>query len=233
MNARAPGTLRTVVRTLVPESGEDLADRVAAKIALLPRRADRAELERLLGLFELGVVNLLLAGIPRAFTGMGEDERARYLRGWATSRLALRRKAFQALKRLTAVVHYTATKRDGTNPAWQELRYPGPLGPPPDTPKPITPLAIQRETTIDCDVVVIGSGAGGGVVAAELAAAGKDVVVLEKGGYANEADFTHREGEALERMYDASGLLATQDLGLVILQGSTLEIGRASCRERV
>src|SRR5207245_140969 len=84
------------------------------------------------------------------------------------------------------------------------------------------PLAIRTDATLDCDVVVIGSGAGGGVVAAELTAAGKDVIVLEKGGYRNEADFTHQEGEALETMYDAGGLLATSDLGFVVLQGSTL-----------
>jgi len=45
---------------------------------------------------------------------------------------------------------------------------------------------------------------------------------LEKGGYRNEADFTHQEGDALETMYDAGGLLATSDLGLVVLQGATL-----------
>ena len=67
-----------------------------------------------------------------------------------------------------------------------------------------------------------GNGAGGGVVAGELTAAGRDVIVLEKGGYRTEADFTHQEGEALETLYDAGGLLATRDLGLVVLQGSTL-----------
>src|SRR5206468_12044769 len=96
------------------------------------------------------------------------------------------------------------------------------LGPPPNTPKPIRPFAITADTTLSCDVVVVGSGAGGGVVAAELTAAGKDVIVLEKGGYHNEADFTHRERDALGTMDDAGGLLATNDLGLVVLPGSTL-----------
>ncbi|HEV8511426.1 MAG TPA: GMC family oxidoreductase [Gemmatimonadales bacterium] len=127
-----------------------------------------------------------------------------------------RRKAFQALKRLVTVTHYT------TPGAARAIGYPGPLGPPPNTPKPIRPLAITADTTLSCDVVIVGSGAGGGVVAAELAAAGKDVIVLEKGDYRNEADFTHQEGDALETMYDAGGLLATRDLGLVVLQGATL-----------
>src|SRR5439155_14387134 len=92
----------------------------------------------------------------------------------------------------------------------------------PNKAKPIRPVTIRTDATLHCDVVVIGSGAGGGVVAAELTAAGKDVIVLEKGGYRNEADFTHLEGDALETMYDAGGLLATSDLGLVVLQGATL-----------
>jgi len=167
-------------------------------------------------------VNLVLAGVAKSFSAMSVAERERYLRGWAESRLGLRRKAFQALKRLAAVLAYTATDAGGGNPAWKELKYPGPLGPPPAEPRQIRPLAVTADTTLTCDVVVIGSGAGGGVVAGELAARGKDVVVLEKGDYLNEADFTQREGEMLSRLYMDQGLAGTDDLGLVILAGSCL-----------
>jgi choline dehydrogenase-like flavoprotein len=218
LTPRALAALRAVAATLVPEGAADLAERVAEKVAALPRPADRAELDLLLRLFESRVANLLLAGTARPFSALPPAGRERYLRAWAASRLGPRRKAFQALKRLVTVTHYT------TPGAARTLGYPGPLGPPPDTPKPIRPLAIQggADTSLTCDVVIVGSGAGGAVVAAELAAAGRDVVVLEKGGYRNEADFTHEEGAALERLYDGSGLLATRDLGFVILQGATL-----------
>lgn len=216
LSSAARNVLRSVAATLVPDGAADLGERVANKIAALPRAPDRAELDRLLRLLDSRTVNFLLSGIPRSFTRMSPVERERCLRGWAMSRIPQRRKAFQALKRLTTVTHYT------TPGAARALGYPGPLGPPPNTAKPIRPLAITGRTTLDCDVVIVGSGAGGSVVAAELAAAGKDVIVLEKGGYRNEADFTHEEGDALETMYDAGGLLATRDLGLVVLQGSTL-----------
>ena len=208
--------LRAVAATLASDGAADLGDRVAAKIAALPRRSDREELDLLLRWLDSQVLNLLLTGIPLPFTRMSPAQRERCLRGWATSCIGQRRKAFQALKRLTTVTHYT------TPGVARAIGYPGPLGPPPNTAKAIRPLAITGRTLLECDVVVVGSGAGGGVVAAELAAAGKDVIVLEKGGYRNEADFTHVEGEALETMYDAGGLLATRDLGLVVLQGATL-----------
>lgn len=208
--------LRAVAAAIVPDGAPDLGDRVGDKIATLPRAADRAELDRLLRLLESSTLNLLLSGVPVPFTKMSAARRERCLRGWATSWIPLRRKAFQALKRLTTVTHYT------TPGVARAIGYPGPLGPPPNTGKTIHPLSISGRTILDCDVVVVGSGAGGSVVAAELAAQGKDVVVLERGGYRNEADFTHEEGEALETMYDAGGLLATRDLGLVVLQGATL-----------
>ena len=208
-----------MAETLVPGAeAAGLADRMALAIGRLPREADRAELVQLLGLLESRAANLALAGVPRRFSALSLPERERFLRGWATSWLPLKRKAFQALKRLAAFLYYTA---DGSG-AWERIGYPGPLGPPPARPKPIRPLAVTSDTSLDCDVVVIGSGAGGGVVAGRLAAAGKSVVVLEKGGYLNEADFTHREAESLERLYDARGMLTTEDLGILILQGSCL-----------
>ena len=61
--------------------------------------------------------------------------------------------------------------------------------PPPPSGTVIPGNQIVRDTVIHCDVVVVGSGAGGAVTAAELAEGGLDVVVLEEGGHHRTEDF--------------------------------------------
>jgi choline dehydrogenase-like flavoprotein len=51
------------------------------------------------------------------------------------------------------------------------------------------------------DVVVVGSGAGGGVVAGELAQRGRRVVLLEAGSHRTAADFTRWEAHAAHDMW--------------------------------
>ncbi|KAG9150504.1 hypothetical protein Leryth_010880 [Lithospermum erythrorhizon] len=80
----------------------------------------------------------------------------------------------------------------------------------------------QPSFTIKCDVVVVGSGCGGGVVAGTLAKAGYKVLVLEKGSYLARNNLTLLEGDAMNKMYLGNGLLATKDMDVVMLAGSTV-----------
>ncbi len=50
-------------------------------------------------------------------------------------------------------------------------------------------LGVERDETIDADVCIVGSGAGGGVVAKELAERGLSVVVLEEGSWFDKDDY--------------------------------------------
>src|SRR5690606_942253 len=62
-------------------------------------------------------------------------------------------------------------------------------------------------------------GAGGAVAAAELAAAGLDVVVLEQGPHWTRHDFTQREDEMLPRLFEEAGMRQTVDGAVTVLQG--------------
>ena len=53
----------------------------------------------------------------------------------------------------------------------------------------------------DFDVIVIGSGAGGGVIAGELAQAGIDVLLFEVGPHLTSADFKRWEAKATQQMF--------------------------------
>ncbi|HLV60169.1 MAG TPA: GMC family oxidoreductase [Fredinandcohnia sp.] len=78
---------------------------------------------------------------------------------------------------------------------------------------------LDDDLDLVCDVCVIGSGAGGAVVAARLAAMGLEVVILEEGPYRDRRSFRMDEGEAYRTLYQDRGLRATQDLSITILQG--------------
>jgi choline dehydrogenase-like flavoprotein len=49
------------------------------------------------------------------------------------------------------------------------------------------------DTTLEADVCIVGSGAGGGVLAGVLSERGLKAVVLEAGGYFDDADFNQLE----------------------------------------
>lgn len=163
-----------------------------------------------------------LTGYFRPFAELPFADREKTLQRWAVSPLPQLRLAFQALKRLTGVLFYGAEDATGRNPNWATIQYPGAPFSAPSTPPIIPTITLEQDTTLTCDVVVIGSGAGGGVVAGELARAGKDVIVLEKGGYYHEADFDGREYASYEKLYENQGALATRDLSVTVLAGATL-----------
>src|SRR5437588_6958466 len=182
----------------------------------------QTQFHQLMSLMASPVSSLLLAGCAKPFIDLSQERREKYLFSMANSPMAALRRGFQTLKRLSGFIYFSVSNDQGVNPNWEVLDYPAPAPPPSDAPQPITPLAISRDTTLEADAVVVGSGAGGGVVAGELALAGKSVIVLEKGGYNNEANFTLQEAQATPELYLKRGTLTTQDLGVVVLAGSTL-----------
>src|SRR5205814_543031 len=108
-------------------------------------------------------------------------------------------------------------------PLFAAAGYPGALGPPAEaSPPAIVPLRIAADTQLECDVCVVGSGAGGGTAAAVLAGAGLDVVVLEAGEHYEDGDFDGDERTGLARLYVEGGAAATHDKSVGLLAGRCL-----------
>ena len=208
--ALAAGVLGPAFDPAVPGRMLELLGRTAS-------RRDRDRLLAVLGALDWRAGALALTGRPAPLSARPAAAAEAVVRGWAASRLPPRRRLAAAVGPLALLAAYA-----WPGPARDATGYPGPLGPAPDLPRRLSPLRPDGDTELACDVVVVGSGAGGGVVAAELARAGLDVVVLEKGGYAAERDFSHEEGAAYRDLYLYGLTLTTDDLGCRIVAGSTL-----------
>src|SRR5207245_5549500 len=188
----------------------------------LPPEADRGRLRLIVGVLGRRSGTFLLTGRPVPFHRWPREQRVRVMSSWSTSRITFRRQLFQMFKRLSLLAFLGDTEDDGSHPVWPEIGYPGPVSAPPPMPKAIRTTTLDGDTTLSCDAVVVGSGAGGGVVAAELSAAGKDVIVLEEGGYDNEADFDQLELAMMRKLYYQGGFAATADAAIALIAGGCL-----------
>ena len=81
---------------------------------------------------------------------------------------------------------------------------------------------IQNDIVRNVDVCVIGSGAAGAIIAQKLSAAGKSVVLLEKGGYYDGESMNQRESDMISLLWKNSGANFTSNLKIAIAQGSCL-----------
>jgi choline dehydrogenase-like flavoprotein len=128
-----------------------------------------------------------------------------------------------ALTGITLFLYYGAPDpQTGINPNWKTFGYAGPLATPPDVPKEIRPLVPADGDTLEADVCIVGSGAGGGVIAGTLASQGLKVVVLEAAGYYNESDFAQLELKAFQELYWRGGPTPTADGNISLQAGTTL-----------
>ncbi|HET7700522.1 MAG TPA: GMC family oxidoreductase [Candidatus Limnocylindria bacterium] len=193
-------------------------ERLRREVSALGRPAFVRELDQLLDTIESPLLNLALGCGPVRFSALTQPAREDYLRRWATSPIALKRRAFQVMKRLILLYTYGAE----TSPYARAMGF---VAPPLDEPAPPSALrfrALGPGETVDADVCVIGSGAGGAVVAAELARSGRRVIVLERARPRAEPAFVGHELDGYAGLFYDRGIAATADRAIALLAGSAL-----------
>ncbi len=221
-------TLATAFATLAPQAPADAERRARLAAETLDAVADPDDLRLLklaVGSLEIPPALLATAGRWGRFSSLDPAGREAVLAAWSRHPLGRIRSAFAVIKRLGLFLAYADPGPDGAgNPSWSRMGYvpPAPVAAPPPSIAPLGVAGGDGVVTLEADVVVVGSGAGGGLVAARLAEAGRSVLVVEAGPYLPEADMPVHEADGMARLYLDRGTTASHDLGITILAGAGL-----------
>jgi choline dehydrogenase-like flavoprotein len=204
----------------------DIAEEILSVIESMPLEVQE-EFKQVLDLFDNTLFLGFTVGQFSSFKRLSSEKREIVLQKFSQHFLPPLRQIFNALKKMTAFIYYGTSFDDKDNPNWKALKY--------EIPKinaknyedisaenTIKPIEIYKDADLECDVLIIGSGSGGGVVAGELATAGYNVIVVEKGIYRHYSKFDNREAESVASLYDSKGLLATKDSSITVFAGSNL-----------
>ena len=204
-------TLSTFAETLIPPGGPiafsasevAVAERLDAAMVAWDRSARKMFL-RFLALLEWSSV---FSRHLRGFSKLKPAARAAYLEKAMHSKVLARRGVIDLVK-------FYVLNQWASTPRIEEslgFTYSCVSSDPPrngDRMEVLSYPQVSRDHTEECDVVVIGSGAGGAVVAKELAELGHSVVVVEEGSYFTRQDMTGPPFERFQRFYRRQGLTA-------------------------
>ena len=155
---------------------------------------------------------------PRRFSRLSRERRAARLVKLAASG-RLRRDLALLLKTLSCIAYARDPGVQATLGVSSRCERANGAAPDPPPAPPLRPDALVPPDGVErCDVVVVGSGAGGAAAARTLAERGLDVVVVEEGDYHDARDYETDPLAALPMLY--------RDGGLTFAEGSR----RAPCR---
>jgi len=185
---------------VLPRGDAAAADRLARLIGSFDSRSLR-HYQKLLGLLD----GLALARTGRRFAKLDAERRAALIWSLHSGNDPVRRALFLALTYPVKIAFFDDLG------VYQSLgcAYEKPVA-------AEKPQAWMRQVTagrdlapdeaLECDVVVVGTGAGGAVVAKELAEQGVAVLLLEEGEYHQRQDFSRRSIPATQQLYRDAGL---------------------------
>ena len=204
----------------IAASARDVPRRIEETLGVLSE-GDRSRFRLFLRLLDQPVFMAFQCGRPAKFAALSPAAAERFLASLATSSIPDLRAAFQAVRRLATFHYYSALTGRDVDLVWKAVGY-TPSTNPPAVPAPVRLTPVERDIVLDCDACVVGSGAGGSVVAAELAAAGLDVIVLEGGSDWQSEQFDQREEPGTRELFVDGGATTTRDLAISIFAGASI-----------
>ena len=177
---------------------------------------------------------LLSSGRYRVpFTQLSARDRELFFAGWSQSHLTPKRLLSRTFRQIAVMSFFGSLDDQGQNPFWPCLKYPGPpMAKTPNSRRLLKKHAFKfiddryetssdKEEVLEYDAVIVGSGAGGGIAAAELASKGFKVLVIEKGSFNRTPELKLLEFDYMTRMCENGGLVPADDGSINILAGST------------
>lgn len=212
-----------------------IIERIEKKITMVLTPKQFKDFVLVLNLLSHHSTALILTGHWTLFKDLARQERETVLLKWKHSSLATFRRIYNSFMGLVLTEGYFPTN----TPLFRGLQYPGILGGQAffENQSDYDRIDHERLTMLTTtqalgfsqfDAIVIGSGAGGSVVAAELAKSGMSVLVIEKGKYFHQDDYVPDDDQfAFNNMYENCGIAPNTDGSVNILSGSTVGGGTA------
>jgi choline dehydrogenase-like flavoprotein len=197
---------------------------VSARVAEALDRIEPAKCEAFrlfLRLLENPLFIATVSARATRFSRLSQAARERVLQRLSHSVVPQLRSAYQGARSLVMLHTYASNGTPESDAILSAIGYAPEIDQKATAPR--IPVAKPgSEARVECDVCVVGSGAAGSVVAAELAASGQNVIVVEAGGTWSDGDFDQHELIGMHRLFREGGLAGTRDLSMSLLAGASI-----------
>ena len=211
-------------REAAPSTGEPLEEKLVAQFERLVARgpvALRRRAVQLLARIDGSLWSRLRGGIRVSFSNATPAQHEQAIckllaRGGAADRLLL--------SGLIKLIHYHAYASPTDQPeqlesVWRSIGYSPPVSEFDRGHLPTAATVRSDQEVFAADYLVIGSGAAGSVMAAELAETGRSVILTDAGPLPHESELGHSEALSNRLWLESQGTLPTPDLPLQLLAG--------------
>jgi choline dehydrogenase-like flavoprotein len=168
-----------------------------------------------------GMLALTTGATSQPFASLSLKDREAVIQSWFNSPIASKRLVAKVLKAVILSTFYGITDENKSNTFQEMTGYPGlnQKSVPSDLFE-LPVITMDQLTQDEFDVIIVGTGCGGGPTAEAVAKAGLSCLVLDKGPYCRASDLGWDEATGTAMIYEKAGLLGSDDASISILAAS-------------